>query len=249
MSNTGKFFETEIIYDLDNKEVSSLEPNYYYLLERLYGPIDKQKIVNCCHADPMVKPDIIITYDGREKAISLKSGTACEVHRENVRTLIPFLRNLGISERTLKTIVLFQYGDHTFDGSGKDRMTSGEAFDWLEDRIKEANEELNDNKEFINAVLDRAIFQGIYSDSRHADYLYHGSRVDGILVSQNQIYKYVNKKNFDYVNHLHIGPLILKPHARYAHKKVEKEESRHMLTLYWPNFRVDLEYINKRFGI
>lgn len=249
MANTGKFFETEIIYDLDNREIKSLDPNYFYLLERLYGPVDKQKMVYCRHADPLIKPDVIITYEGKEKSISLKTGTACEVHRENIRNFIPFLRSLGISERTLKTIVLFQYGDHTFDGSGKERMTTGETFDWLEDRIKEANEELNDNKEIINAVLDRAIFQGIDPSARHADYLYHGSRVDGILVSQNQIYKYVNKKRFDFVAHLHIGPLILRSHARYAHKKVEREESRHMLTLYWPNFRVDLEYINSRFGL
>lgn len=187
---------------------------------------------------------------GIEKAISLKTGTACEVHRENVKTFIPFLRRLGISEKTLKTIVLFQYGDKTYDGSGKERMTSGETFAWLEKQIKEANEELNSRKDLINLVLERCVFQGIDCKARHAEYIYHGSRSDGIIISQNQINKYVEKKRFDYINHLHIGPLLLRPHARYAHGNyVFKEESRSQLTLYWPNFRVDLEYINKRFGI
>ena len=249
MANLGKYFEIEIVQDLNDKKIKNIEPNYVFTLERLYGPLNKHKRVYCEHADKYIKPDIIITYEKSEKAISLKSGTACEVHRENVRNFIPFLRSLGISEKTLKTIVLFQYGDKTFDGSGKERMTNGETYNWLEERIKEANEELNDNKETINAVIDRAMFQGIDPCARHADYIYHGSRLDGVLISQNQIYKYVNKKKFNFISHLHIGPLIIRPHARYAHKPIEKKESRDMLTLYWPNFRVDLEYINTRFGI
>ena len=104
MSNLGKYYEFELINALDNKKVKNIEPNYVYVLERLYGPLNKRKKIYCRHADKFIKPDVIITYEGIEKAISLKTGTACEVHRENVRTFIPFLRNLGISKNIYSSL-------------------------------------------------------------------------------------------------------------------------------------------------
>lgn len=248
MANDGHKFENQVIERLDNASISKMPENVKYLLEKVFGTLKKRSTVKCRHAEDFTKPDIIISYKDEEAYVSLKTGTACEVHKEKIETLIPFLRTCGVSEQTLKTIVLFQFGDGTYDGSGAHRRDSNETFHWLRERIKAANEELNTNPEIIKAVMQRCLFQGVNPQAKPAKYIYHGSLSDGILISDNQIEKYVDRKNFLFLENLHIGPLLLRPHARYANKRVLNEKSRREMTLYWPNFRVDLEYIDKRFG-
>ena len=83
-------------------------------------------------------------YKGIKKYVSLKSGRAESIHQEYIKNFILFLRSLGISKRTQQTILLYQYGDGTMDGSGKRRMKYHEMRTWLDERIKEAKNKLND---------------------------------------------------------------------------------------------------------
>lgn len=248
MSNDGRVFEKQAVEALNNLSVMKLPNNIKFLIEKIFGTLNNRSNLICEHAMDFTKPDIILSYHDEQAYISLKTGTACEVHREKIETIIPYLRSLGISEETLKTIVLFQFGDGTYNGSGRKRLNSHDTFHWLRDKIAEANEELNRSHEFTLKVMDRVIFQGILADAKPAQYIYHGSMSEGILVSRDQVRKYFERKNFDFLENLHIGPLLLRPHARYAGKKIENETSRRELVFYWPNFRVDLEYIDKRYG-
>ena len=249
MANYGHLFEEQFIDALDNKSVRKLEHTMKWVLERIYGPMSNLKKVYCCRAEDFIKPDVVVTYNFRRVFISLKTGTAQEVHREKIDTFIPFLRELGISEYTLKTIALFQFGDMTLNGTGTRRMDTNEIYKILEKRIMEANEELNRDKKTVQKIMHRLLFKGVCDAAAEADYIYHGSLLDGILVSQKQVKKYIDKKDFSFLANLHIGPLLLRPHARYAGVPVKNEKSRREITFYWPNFRADLEYIDKRFGI
>ncbi len=249
MANYGHMFETQFLESLNNKTIMALAPNLKWILERIFGTLSPIRKVQCIKADDFIKPDVVVTYHHSKAFISLKTGTACEVHREKIETFIPFLRDLGISEYTLKTIALFQFGDMTYDGSGTRRMDTNEIYTILKDRIMQANEELNRDKETMQKIIYRLIFKGVCDAAAEANYIYHGSLSDGVLISKRQIEKYINKKDFTFLANLHIGPLLLRPHARYAGVPVKNEVSRREITFYWPNFRADLEYIDKRFGI
>lgn len=249
MANYGHLFEKEFVDSLDNKLIMKLPNNQKWILERIFGTLSNLKKVHCVKAEDFIKPDVVVNYNHMRAFISLKTGSACEVHREKIETFIPFLRELGISEDTLKTITFYQFGDGTFDGSGKRRMDINEIYELIKDKIMLANEELNRDKFVLQKVIYRLMFKGVCDAAAEADYIYHGSLSDGILISRRQVEKYINKKDFSFLTNLHIGPLLLRPHARYAGVPVKNEVSRREITFYWPNFRADLEYIDKRFGI
>ena len=63
-------------------------------------------------------------------------------------------RQFGISIETQKTLLLYQYGDGTMDGTGTKRMNYHEVFDWLHTHIEKANEELNGKFDIILSTFE-----------------------------------------------------------------------------------------------
>ena len=116
--------------------------------------------------------------------------------------------------------MLCHYGDGTLDGTGKIRLDWYELYQKYKDRILEANDELNDSTEFVKKVIKRTVFQGVDEKSHMAEYLYFGDQEYGTIVSFNQMNKYIDRKphNWDFYENIHIGPIVLRPHGRYAHK-------------------------------
>ena len=246
-SNRGYDNEKLIVDALNGKKFDEVNHNLQTMLRDIFSYQDENSVIKCEQIDGVYKPDIAITYKGIVRNISIKSGSANMLHGENIKTFIPFLRSLGISEETLKTIVLFHYGDGTLDGSGSKRLTTYEAFNWLDERIKEANKELNKSYDFIDKVMHRLIYQGVDETAPSVDYIYFGSPEYGFTVSKKQLSTFVRKKNWAYFNYLHIGPIFIKPHARYSDKEIVNPKLREKVHCYWPNFSIDLDRISKRF--
>lgn len=247
--NKGYFREDEMIHFLNNQKVSNLNKSQHELLRVLFGVVEPDEIIKCDYAIEYTKPDFVITYKEKNKYVSMKSGKSEVLHSEMISTLIPFLRSIGVSENTLRTILLYHFGDGTVNGTGKERYSIEKLNFWLADRIKQANKELNSNEEIINKFVDRIIFQGVKNDVPAADCIYHGNFEYGIAVNKKQILKYIKKKyvTWAFYDRLHIGPLFLRPHARYIGKEI-KNEIRHMkMDVYWPKLSADLAYIDEHF--
>ena len=247
--NTGFLLEDKMVFNLDNKVVGSLSKNLYNFMQELYGVLDDSEIVHATKTDDYIKPDIVVTYKGIKKYISLKTGKSKSIHQEPIKSFVLFLRSLGISTKTQQTILLFQYGDGTMDGTGKTRYDYDTLRYKLHDRIIEANQELNKSRDFIKKVMERCLITGIKENRIPIDAIYHGDIDYGVVVTVKQINKHLSKSIHSYVQCLHIGPLQIRPLARYINKEDKYPEKRHRVEITWLNFSADMEFISRRYGI
>lgn len=109
-SNNGHANEQEIIRALNGKKIKDLPGHFSSWLYELF--ICSDTILEVKKLNNEQKADISIRCANSIKYISIKSGGSNSFHSESITTFIPFLRSIGVSEKTLKTIVLFHYGDN-----------------------------------------------------------------------------------------------------------------------------------------
>ncbi len=247
-NNHGRLREDEMIIQLHGKKVKDLNQNLHYLMEELFGVIEDEEYVSCEPTDDHCKPDFIITYKGQRKGVSMKSASSTSMHNEPISTFVVFLRSLHISEYTINTLLLNQYGDGTTDGTGTERMPLEVLKYKLADDIAEANDELNNDKERVVQIIDRLVFLGSDPNLPQADAIYHGDFRQGTVITRTQVLKYMGSRYFNYYDNLHIGPLFLRPHARYIGKDIKNPEYRHRIDFNWSRLINDMEYISKRFS-
>ena len=246
-SNHGKLNEDEIMLQLNNHRVCDIPPALLYMMRELFGALEYEEIITCVQPDVPIKPDLLITYKGVTKGLSIKSGTSEFVHGEPIDKFVEFLRSLNVSEKTIKTLLLNQFGDGTIDGSGKERMPLHELKYKLATQIKEANTELNSDVDRLEKIIDRLLFQGWDPNAIPADAIYHGDMFNGVLASKIQIMKHIRNKFWDYYDNLHVGPIFLRPHARYIGKEIKNEFSRRKIDGFWTNMLADITYISTKY--
>ncbi|HOF53677.1 MAG TPA: hypothetical protein PLH17_02915 [Bacilli bacterium] len=245
--NVGFYKEEEIVLMLNEKKVCQLSNNAKYIIREIFEHPDEEAVVYAKRLDEFIKPDFYIRIGKNTHYISMKSGSSNTLHQEYVKEFCIYLRERGISNRTLQTILLYQFGDGTLDGTGKERFPYEKLRFLLADRLKEANLELNRDKEFVISIINRVVFKGAREENIEADYVYHGDKDYGILVSKKQMIKHCHRRDWAFIDSLHIGPILLRPHARYVGKEIKREKSRQRLEFYWPNYYADLDYISKRY--
>ena len=51
----------------------------------------------------------------------------------------------------------------------------------------------------------------------------------------------------EYMSHLHIGPMLFRPHARYIGDDIKNEYSRKKVDVSWPRLEKDIRYISERY--
>ena len=222
-SNHGKLNEDELMLALNKRKVRDLEPCMHYLLRELFGALEPEEMVFCSQPDLPVKPDLLITYKGETKGLSVKSGTSEYVHGEPIEKFVEFLKEIGISDKTIETLLLNQFGDGTIDGTGKERMPLYELKYQLSTAIKLANTELNSDPEKLVQIIDRLVFKGWNEDAQVADAIYHGDIFNGVVATRTQVMKHIRNKYWDYYDNLHVGPIFLRPHARYIGTEIKSE--------------------------
>ena len=248
VSNLGKQKETEMVNELNEKKYEELTDNCKNFIEGIFGKVKDDDLILCRQIDGYTKPDFFVKIDDYIHYVSMKSGSATQVDEENIKDFIIFLRSIGISNHTLATILYFQYGDGTKDGTGKERIEHDKLNVILGKRIKDANKELNSNPKIVEKVITRCLFQGNNDDYIPAEYIYHGDKNYGVIVSKKQIFAHLKKRSWKWVDNLHIGPLLIRPHARYYKKEIKNESYRHKVEIYWPRLPFDLDYISKTYN-
>ena len=247
--NQGLIKEDEMIVSLNFKKYSQLSNNLKHLVSSLFGAVDENDVITCTKVEDFQKPDFLIKCNDKTRYVSMKSGKALIVHNETFDSFISFLKEKNISEKTLETIALFHYGDGTVDGHNEENRKPYEELVYeLKDRIKEANKELNKDIDFILEVVNRCVFKGSKKDNIEADCVYVGDREYGVLATKKQFVKNIYRRGFDYFTHLHIGPLLFRPHSRYINRKIEDQRNRNRIVASWPHLREDIEYMSKRYN-
>lgn len=236
MKNYGIKRENDIIDALNNKRFYELNPNLKLFVNFLFKNNKADSIVQCERMYGYPKPDFKITTNNKTRYVSMKSGATKCIHSETIQNFISYLRNEGITDETLKTILLYQFGDLTLDGSGKERYSLNEILKPLKERIEKANKELNSNLGFILKFTDRCFFTGLKHTTTPADTVYYGTYEKGVAVTNIQIFNYVLHKNWNFYTLLHIGPFLLRPGARYAHKEILQPRRRFIIYAEWPKF-------------
>ena len=245
-TNHGFLREDEMVYHLDKRKVKDLSNNLYHMMQELYGVLDEEEVITCYKTDDFIKPDFVIIYKDETRYVSMKSGRSEIVHSECIKDFVLFLRSLGVSRETQKTVLYYHYGDGTLDGTGKERYDYDKLRYLLHDRIAKANEEFH-NIDIIMSVIERCVFTGTRSNAIPIDALYHGYFEFGTVATKKQIIKHLKRKKWDYIQNLHIGPLQLRPHARYVGTTIKNERKRQTLECYWTNLLSDIDYISKRY--
>ena len=241
--------EEKMCLSFNNKNYYELNKNLQLLAYYLFPRLDKEKNFRCFQTENFIKPDICISQESEMKYVSLKYGQSETLHNENIKTFVNFLRDSNISEETIETYLLYHYGDGTTDGTGKRRMSSIEARFAYDDRIRKMNEEFNNSKTFIKKAAERFMFQGVNPDANKAEYIYHGDPEYGVFCSRNQFMRHIEKKNWEYMTTcVHIGPFVIRPHARYSNKEILNESHRHTVVVNYPRFVQDLIYISSRYS-
>lgn len=247
-NNLGTQNEDNFVYEIHNRKFKDLNKNLQYFVQYIFCHVKDDDILYCYKTEDYIKPDICIQWKDKEAFVSLKFGVSDTIHGESIKSFTDFLRTKGIEERVINTLLLFAYGDGTTDGSGTSRKNGIEIRYELKDEIEYMNMRLNESKEFVKAVVNRVLFEGVNPFAYKAGYVYHGSIEYGDFVSKNQVLKHIDCKNWDFMDCPHIGPIVFRPHARYSGKEILHEKFRNELKFTWPNLLSDIRYISKRYN-
>jgi len=247
-NSPGFIKEDEMILCLNERKFGDLSNNLKQFVREMYGLVKDDAFIYCERIPGFIKPDFKITCDDISHYVSMKSGTSVILHQEDITKFVNWLKAEGISDSTIETVLLYQFGDGTTDGTGETRYGYTDVQYLYKEKIKEANIELNANKGFVKRVIRRCIFIGTNEEHDEADVLYDGDVNYGVSINQKQLYKYLETKSWSYINNLHIGPLHLRPHARYVGKENVSNENRRKIEFYWPYLLEDMRYISRRFN-
>ncbi|MCR5693238.1 MAG: hypothetical protein K6G74_04685 [Bacilli bacterium] len=245
--NIGRLKEDEFVYALNNKKAGELSHNMKHILREMFGFFEESDIVKCGLVEHYQKPDFYIEFKGQKKYVSLKSGSSTVVAEEGIKQFLAYLREWNLSVDGQKTLLYYHFGDGTMDGSGEKRMDYRELIHKLAPRIVELNKELNSNKKFVKEFIYRCLFKGTQERNVEADFIYHGDVNYGVVCSKEQIFKHVDRRSWDYMDNLHIGPIQFRPHARYANTEIKREEKRWKVDFWWARLPADLDYIAERY--
>lgn len=248
--NTEIGFDNEIniVNALHDKRVNELSNNMLNFVKTMFKNCNSNDIVKAYRTENLIKPDIIVQINDEKHYVSIKYGSSVTVHEENIDTFCDFLRTLDVSETIINILKLYHYGDGTYDGSGTTRKNSIEVrYEMMKD-LKVLNSYFMD-KNIVKAVLDRVIFQG-YDDSCYkADFLYHGDVDYGTIISRNQVMRHLETKDRSYMDMVHIGPVLLAPHARYAGTDIKYPQHRTNIQFRWSRLGEDFVYISRRYNV
>ena len=246
-NNFGIENETLIAKAFHAHAFKELNENLQRMAQKLFPEIEEEDVFQCRLTDNFIKPDIVLSCRGRDCYISIKTDHAKFMHTETIDSFVAYLQSLGVSEETIKTLRLFQFGDGTLDGTGERRMNYEEVYRWLDKEIAKANRELNDRLDLIEKVVDRVMFQGVDLLADSADFVYVGTIDYGILVSKKQLKATLRRNNWHYYDNLHIGPIMIRPHARYANRTIVSDDRRRHMMFSWVRFNDDVLYISRHF--
>lgn len=246
LKNSGQTRENTTVFKLDGTKVADLNKQERYLLRCMYGELDDNEVIRCETLDNAYKPDFYVIYKGIKKYVSFKTGHTATIHQEYLSTFLEFLKEEGISEDSLNDFAFFFYRDGTTDGTGTRKMLIKEIVERYPNRAMKLNDELNYSKDFIKKFVERVLFIGRDKNNPEADYICYWRDYDKpIVVNKKQIMSHLSKKDWDFMDNPHIGPIQFRPHVLYKQDNAYRDKYADRIDCWWSNFLSDLDYIDR----
>lgn len=230
---------------LDGKTVEGLSPAMNLFITSLFPMAKSDDVVHCELCDNYEKPDLRIEVGDEVHFISLKSGGSKSLHYESIKGITLFLRSLGVSVQTQKTLLLFHYGDGTLDGTGETRLLREDVMEKYKAPIEKAMIELN-RPQIVRACLKRFIFEGSEKRVHAAEFLAFGDPTTFLTVSKDEVFDFVMRQRYDYIRSFHVGPMIFAPWKRNVERVEEDEWKRGIVHVVWPYLLTDIQKMLKR---
>jgi len=244
MENIGYFNEFEIVDALNKKQYSQLNGFMKYCVSFMYPSILDSDIIYAEKYLPHAKADLKIEVNGEEKYISVKSSRSSYVHAEGIPTFIEYLKDMDISQRTIDTILFFQYGDGTLNGTGQIRCSHEEIMEKMKNEIYKANYEMSEPK-FVKKTIERFMFTGGHDETHPVDFVLFGDPNFGVIASKEEIITYALRKRIYTIRTLHIGPIIIRPYLRDINFVSRYQEKRNVIQGDWHNLLQDILTISE----
>lgn len=221
--------ENAIIEHLNERKYSEIDEKWKSHIKTMFPFVEENDTILARHyEDEKGKPDIVITVRHTNMYVSVKTGKKCSMHEEPFSTFAGFLRKHSVSEKTIKTIKFFHYGESEKANKDGKPFSPRELKEKFGQYFIEASKEL-DKDEIIDAIIFRTILKGCVLKRYKVNYLYYGNIEHGYLLSEEDIYSLVNR----YRNHdktaIHFGGL------NYAPARRERSHIKfHDIRIHWP---------------
>ena len=229
--------ERDIVTRLNNQLIKDLPAHFQHWLRILF--IDHSSPLKVIKLNNEQKADIAIRCGSKTIYVSIKSGEGNSFHSEQIHTFIPFLRSIGVSESTLKTMVFFHYGDNTLNGTGRTRFTSAELRRKHSKYFNKASKELS-NYHVIRHLISRCVVKGRYPNNFSIDGIYHGTINDGFFLPIDMIYKILLcNSNIRKNGTINMKMLTYQPGSRNLWGIPGTEQKRHNCEVKWRSFTKD----------
>lgn len=215
----GKKTEEEIIRYLNGKEFKTLDEHWKKIIRRMFPFVkDFDWVLAMHYPDPGAKPDMIIKIRHSQALISIKTGKIPSVHHEPFKNFYGFLKSLDVSNRTLKTIEFFHFGEtEKINNNGKP-FNKTELEERYGQYFLDACIEL-DNPNIIEAVIRRCVLKGAKMKRPAIDYLYYGDVEHGNLISREEIFSIIMAYREHGKSPIHFGGLNYMPSGRSRENK------------------------------
>ena len=238
--NDGLNNEKEIVEALHKKKFQDLNFHWQQEIKRIFPNVINEDIIECFKYKKKIKSDIRIKIANKIINVSIKSGNDISVHSEISNTFYLFLKNIGVTERTIKIIKFYQYGDLTIDGSGKKIIPLDKLKIEYYKYFAEANYEINKPNILIKCI-DRFLFSGSIVNNSHADYLFYGNKNFGYFVNKKELFNYLMKNKAMHLSGIHFGQFSFQCASRCIGKPKRK-----YIQIKWHSFLSDYQKILKQ---
>lgn len=221
MSKEG--FENEFIIAeyLNCKKFSDLNNNMRRFLKYLNEnvEIDKNAHISSEALRSRGKADLIVSFNGIKKYISVKKGSGNSVHQEKKEFFIEFIEGLGASEEV--KAFLIEFVDSEVDSK-----------EFFKNNPIKRNAIQTFFNEHTEPLLVRFLKTGRFP-SDHAEYIYHGIKSNGKFGKINDIIEYMVLHPSSGTAQLYVGGLTFQ---RWNTRPRDKAK-RGVIQLKWP--RID----------
>lgn len=221
--------ETELIQYLHLKKYCELSDMWKKHIKKMFPRIKDSDVIKAAHfPDYSAKPDILILVNKTRRYVSVKTGRTPTMHHEKVETFLSFLRQLGVSENTIRTINFYHYGKSEKLSNNGVAFTKEEMEQQFSKYFLKASMEL-DKLEIIEAVIRRAILRGGSPDKMKVDHLIYGNVEKCYVLSLNDIYSLVSQYREHNNANIHFGGLNYQADIRK-----EDAKNRDEMKITWP---------------
>lgn len=226
---------------VNNKRYCDLNNHIQKFIKFIFCDIKEDDILVCKRYKTNDKADVYIKLHDEIKNISIKSGLRVSVHAEQINSFVSFLKTININKSIVNYLLLYHYGDFSFDGTGSIRISAKELKEKYKNEIKIFNKYVN-HKNIIKKITLRCLFEG-NTGKNFADFIYYGNVIDGLYASREELIDYFcNNKAKDIIAP-HFSLLIYQNWNRNIIYNPKLESHRYYCQFKWPSIREDLETI------